>query len=172
MKSFSLFTGATIAAGLLALASSSYAGSFSDTALTPSTNPPAAVGNDLLLAENISGPAVPTPSKPIAPNPAESWTTQAEVELSSDTQHGYIDPSKASYFPVSFSGSGPTGTYAAGTIGSGKHTENTVALANMDFTPGQPFVYVYTFQYIYYNQDGTRHVTTVQTFQGHYSTTK
>jgi len=171
---------ATLIAGLSVSASSSHAGTpmgvptptptpisfgstgrFSDTPLTPGGSPPAAVGNDLLLAETVMGPK--TANSYQAAVPAELWTTQLEVEPSSLMQNGVFD-SGAEIAPDVFDGAGPTGTYTSGT--AGKHTQNTVAIANQDFTHGQVLTYQYTFHYIAYNPDGTRHPITYTSVLG------
>jgi hypothetical protein len=156
MKFTNLLSALAVACGVLLLAGSSHAQttSFSDTPLTPNSSPSAAVGNDLLLAEYVSGPRAATPY--VAAAPADSWTTQLVMQLASDTTRGQIDYSKS---PVqlnvtAFGGSGPTGYYAAGTIGSGKHTEDTNADAKVYIKPGISYGYVYIVSFIGHDRLG------------------
>ncbi len=156
MKFINLLGGLAAACGVLLLAGSSYAQttSFSDTPLTPNSSPPAPVGNDMLLAQYVSGPRAATPY--VAAAPADSWTTQLVMQLASDTTRGQIDYSKpvVQLNVAAFGGSGPTGSYAAGTIGSGKHTEDTNADAKIYIKPTVSYGYVYIFSFIGHDRLG------------------
>lgn len=107
---------------------SAQAGSYSDSPLSPGSQPSGTLGSDMLLAENTAGPTTTTNAAGQKISvPPESWTTDLQMGTG-DPYHGYnisqtvpntVHPARI------FDGSGPTGTYAAGTAGSGQHTENT-----------------------------------------------
>lgn len=127
-----LATGILIAAaGQGVKATPTGTGTYTDTRLTPTTSPPAAVGNDMLLAENVSGPYFST-------CPAASWTTDLHMGPG-DTYHGITSGGEQD-LDAMWTGTGPTGTYAAGTAGVGKHTENTKADIKKWWASG-PIVY-------------------------------
>ena len=60
--------------------------------------------------------------------PAESWTTDLQMSTGKDQYNHYVvfrTIPNTDYPKQIFFGSGPTGTYSAGTAGTGKHTEDT-----------------------------------------------
>jgi hypothetical protein len=127
---------------------------FSDRQLNPSTNPPAAVGNDLLLAED-AGEVTGTNGQ-IYP---ESWTTI--LNMTNTYTSGNVMPGVTK--SGIFSGTGPTGTYAAGTIGDGKHTEGTLADIHQYYTAGSGDIinYQYVVTDTTYGTNGSSHTTTI-----------
>jgi len=105
-------------------------GNYSDRQLSPTTQPPyptAAVGNDLLLAENVGGSIAANSSYP-AIN-ATSWKMAFFVGkpgVYGFDNNGSADRTTQSGF--GFTGTGPTGVYP--NAGAGKHTQDTTALLN------------------------------------------
>ncbi len=120
---------------------------YSDTPLTPQSNPAASAGNDLLLAEDANairganGTAYP-----------ETWSmTLNYTETYSGS--GNVNPQYAQSVNWGGPETGPTGTYAAGTIGDGKHTENTLADIHTEFVPGSGILVTYQYTVLDNNYD-------------------
>ena len=108
-------------------------GNYKDQQLNPNGSPPAPVGNDLLLCEDVPGVVQLGPIDQNGNYVAPFKTVpaaQVAVKLNIGGL-GYVPLQGATTVPPAVPVStvqnvtGPTGTYAGGDIGAGKHTENT-----------------------------------------------
>lgn len=124
--------------------------SFSDTPL-PSPD----LGYDRLLAESVQGAYhVNYPPTDVA---ADTWTTDLLMsETNTRDADGNLSGSPLDTKSGVFSGSGPTGTYPD-TIGTGKHSENTIG--DMSGSGGwwrspATVYYQYIFHYTYHDYEG------------------
>lgn len=117
-------------------------GNYTDRPLSSTTNPGAPLGNDLLLAESVPGSYFDSGTNLTVH--AETWTTDLNVSLDSQLA---TSATRSDFF----SGSGPTGQYANGTAGTGKHTADTSSLATKFIVPGNTFYYRYVMNATFYD---------------------
>lgn len=134
-------------------------GNYISRPLNPSTSPPAPIGYDLVLEENVPGAtSSPTPTDGTLSEtgtpcafPAAHVTVDVIISLSNMTSPDQCSqqylPSTPVVYAVAADVKGPTGTYAAGTVGPGKQSHHTLADVNQMLVPGQNQTVYYQFRY-------------------------